>query len=181
MSSDRVPRGLLAAALLLVPATAALAADDPCAGYPWNVAHERTLFAAPAHAGMAGRDAGSAPAIRLDRLYELSLAPQREVQFAVRPSDKTLARATYAGLVRLKVPAAGLYRISAADRSWIDVAVGGELLHPRSFMGREGCTAPRKIVQFELASGEIVLQVSNATDQVRFLVTRAPGGEGHAH
>ncbi len=152
----------------------AAGADDPCAGYTWNVSRERALFAAAAQAIVAGRDRSSAPIIRSDSLYEVSLVSQRDVRFVVRPSDKTLARAVYAGLVRLRISAPGLYRVSAAGRSWIDVASAGKLVPSQSFMGREGCSAPRKIVAFELAPGEVVLQLSGPADRLRIAVTRAP-------
>src|SRR5689334_5466483 len=53
-------------------------ADDPCAGFTWDVAHERALFASAAQTLNAGRDAATAPAIETDRLYELTLAPNEQ-------------------------------------------------------------------------------------------------------
>ncbi len=173
MNVNIVTRAVLAV-LLIAGAGFAAGAEDPCAGYTWNVSRERALFAAAAQPVAAGRDRSSAPTIRSDLLYEVSLAPKADVQFAVRPSAKTLARSDYAGLVRLRISAPGIYRISAADRSWIDVASAGKLVPSNSFMGREGCNAPRKIVAFELASGNVVLQLSGPADHLRIAVTRAP-------
>ncbi len=162
--------------LMLGSATVAASADDPCAGFKWSVTQERALFAKAPDSAVAGKDATSAPAMTAERLYEFSLAPQDGVKFVLPPGKKSLTDGAYAGLVHLRVPAAGLYRVSLDEAFWIDVVNNHELIASTDFTGAHGCNAPHKIVQFNLpASGELVLQLSGSLkDRVRVTLTRAP-------
>jgi len=90
-----------------------LAADDPCAGFRWDVRREHALFAAAAEGVSAGEIAQSAPGLALDKLYELTLAPRERVTFAASPGRKTPATSAFAGLARLRVTAPGDYRVRA--------------------------------------------------------------------
>lgn len=150
-------------------------ADDPCAGFTWNVAHERALFASAAQALNAGRDAATAPAIETDRLYELTLAPNEQVRLPA-PNQKAHGAGTgSAGLVRLQVTKAGSYRISVGSQMWVDLASGSMLIGSSDFAGQHGCDAPHKIVQYDLQPGVFVLQLSGGSgDHVRVAVTRGP-------
>lgn len=104
--------GLLALGVTLI---GPVRADDPCAGFSWNVTHERALFATNAQAFSAGRDAVSAPMLELNRLYTLSLAPREQVQLAAATGRKNHGAETgFAGLVRLNVYPPGSYRIAIA-------------------------------------------------------------------
>lgn len=162
--------------LLLSGAGGVAAAQDPCAGFKWDVAAERALFAKSPEAVTAGKDAPSAPAVQVARLYELALAPQDAVKFAVPPGKKGLADGAFAGLVHFKVPAAGAYRVSLDHGFWIDVVARGELVSSTDFTGAHGCNGPQKIVQYTLPAGDdLVLQLSGATkDRVRFTLTPVP-------
>jgi len=57
-------------------------ADDPCAGFKWDITQERALFAGPATSVTIGKTAPGAPALQPDRLYRLQLTPQDQVTFA---------------------------------------------------------------------------------------------------
>ncbi len=167
----------LAAAVLLGGATVAAGATDPCTGFRWNVAHESALFATAGQQAVAGRDSASAPVIRADRLYDLALAPQQDVHFVLRPEKRALTDGAYAGLARLRVAAAGLYRISIDRPFWIDVIADDQVVESRDFAGRPGCGAPHKIVVYELPAGSLVLQLSGAISaRVRVTLTRVPPG-----
>jgi len=166
----------LAAAGAVAPAAAA---DDPCAGFSWNVAHERALFAGAARALASGRDAASAPSLEVERLYELTLAQHEEVQLPVADRRAHGAGTGFSGLVRLEIPAAGSYRVSVGSQMWVDLVSGSMLIGPSDFAGQHGCDAPHKIVQFDLQPGTFILQMSGAaSDHVRVTVTRAPH-DGH--
>src|ERR1700728_2464485 len=61
------------------------AQGDPCAAFTWHVAHELQLFAATPAALSAGATSAAAPRVELDKLYELQLGLQTQVQFALPP------------------------------------------------------------------------------------------------
>lgn len=146
-----------------------------CARFRWDIARERALFATPGEHAVAGRNAASAPLMRPDRLYVLSLSPQQDVHFVRLPEKRGLSDGAYAGLMRLRVPAAGLYRVSLDRPFWIDVVSKHGFIESSDFAGQPGCGAPHKIVLFPLAAGTLVLQLSgDVSPRVRVTLTRAP-------
>jgi hypothetical protein len=156
-------------------ATVAWAADDACTVFKWNITQEHALFTKAPEAVTAGHDLASAPTMKAQQLYELTLAPQDTVKFVAPPGKKSLADGAFAGVVHLKVPAAGSYRISLDAGFWIDVVSHQKLIDSTDFGGMHGCDAPRKVVIFNLPAGDdLVLQISQAAkDHVR--VTLTPG------
>jgi len=153
----------------------AVATDEPCTGFKWNITREHALFTQAPEAATAGHDLASAPTMKAQQLYELTLAPQDTVKFVAPPGKKTLADGAFAGLVHLKVSAAGSYRISLDAGFWIDVVSHQKPIEATDFGGAHGCDAPRKVVIFNLPAGDdLVLQISQAAkDHVR--VTLTPG------
>jgi hypothetical protein len=151
-------------------------ADDPCGAFTWDVQHERALFAAQPLPLAAGKVQGSAPVVLTGRLYELTLSPQGEIAFAPPPHAKKGDGAAYGGLATLTVAMAGLYRVSLDAPVWVDVIGQGTLIQPRDFQGRHGCSAPHKLVEFELPAGTpLTLQFSaSAAAAVKVSVTPAP-------
>ena len=170
------PRLLVSVALglLLVPCFAR--ADDPCATFSWDVAHERALFAGEPQRSSAGQSLPAAPQLAAERLYQLQLQEQSRVNFAAPPGGKAPGESAYAGLATLTVDASGVYRVALSDAVWVDVLVNGAPLGARDFQGRRGCNAPHKIVVFELPGGTpVTLQLSGArAPVVELVVTRAP-------
>jgi hypothetical protein len=176
---------LLALALAVGVALAAQSAiadqDDPCAGFSWNMARERALFAAAPQSIAAGRELKSTLLLTPDRLYELQLGEQGQVSMPLAPGRKSVGdagydgQARYAGLARLQLPRAGSYRISLDQPAWIDVLADGKMLDSSGFQGRPGCLAPHKIVQFALPAGpQLLLQFSAATvPRLRVTITHA--------
>jgi hypothetical protein len=161
-----------ACAVLSLPVHAA----DPCDGFRWNVSHERALFETQPVMIKTATTAGSSPALEVDKLYEISLAPQSKVHFALAPEKKTVADGVFAGVVTLNVPTPGKYRVSISDAFWIDVIVDHKIVATADFTGAHECHAPRKIVQYELPAGNgLILQISNANSpNLRVTVTSAP-------
>lgn len=174
---------LILSMLALGGADWATGADDPCAGYKWNVTQERAVFSQKAHPGTAGHDAASAPALKTKTLYDLSLSPQESVKFIVPPGKKSLPDGAFAGLVHFRVPTGGAYRVALDQGFWIDIVSHQALIESTDFTGAHDCTAPRKIVQYNLPAGEdLVLQFSAATkDHVRVAVTPAPAASAATH
>ncbi|HUI61291.1 MAG TPA: hypothetical protein VLX90_13770 [Steroidobacteraceae bacterium] len=173
MNRRRHGFGLCVSVLLAGAAWAETAQPDPCGGFTWNVAHEQALFAAAATPGAAASDVSQAPVLQPDHLYELSLASQEQVHYAVPPARKALADGANGGLIRFRVASAGAYRISLDLPFWIDVVADGKPIASKDFQGRPGCSAPHKIVEFILpANQDLVLQFSHGvSSHVRVAIT----------
>ncbi len=82
----------------------------------------------------------------------------------------------FAGLATLRIEAPGGYRIAIDLPLWIDVVSNGNLVQPTDYQGQHACSAPHKIVVFDLAGSQpVILQFSNAfQDDVLLTVTAAP-------
>jgi len=149
---------------------------DSCTDFKWDVSKERALFSGPAVSMVSGVNAKSAPVILPNRLYQLQLMPQGRVHFAATPGKNTAPAGAYAGLVRLKIPESGSYRIAVDAQFWIDVVAKGSLVAAKDFQGQHDCSAPHKIVEFDLAGNPpFILQLSSATpDHIRLTITPTP-------
>ena len=124
----------------------------------------------------AGKDPKSAAAVVPNRLYRLQLLSQDQVTFAASPGKKAVTTPTFAGLATLKVPASGSYRIAVDLPIWIDVVWKGTLVPAKDFEGQRACSAPHKIVEFDLAATQpLLLQLSNAgSENILMTVTASP-------
>ena len=162
--------------LVLGSAAMPALADDACAEFKWDVSKERALFAESAVTLAAGKDRISAPAVVPNRLYRLRLTPQDHVAFVTPPAKKMLTDGAYAGIAVLTVPTPGSYRLAVDIPFWIDVVSDGALVKAKDFQGQQGCSAPHKIVEFELAGAQpFVVQLSGATtESVRLTITPSP-------
>lgn len=125
--------------------------DDPCAAFKWNVAHERAAFAQTPQSLSAASAGAAASPLLPERLYALSLLPQEQLAGA------------FAGLVRLKVSVTGTYRISLDQAGWIDLLGAAGVVTSSDYAGAAGCRAPHKSVQFNLPSGDYLLQLSGVS------------------
>jgi hypothetical protein len=103
----------------------------------------------------------------------LKLLPQNGVGFAAKPGARNVLSPAYAGLASFQIAQPGSYRVSIDAPFWIDVVAGGALLPPKDFQGQHGCSAPHKIVEFELPGARpLILQLSNAIqDEIRVTIT----------
>jgi len=163
-------------ALVLGSANAPALGADACTDFKWDVSKERALFAGPAVSMPSGADLKSAPVIVPNRLYRLQLLPQGRVRFAAAPGKRTPDADAYAGLAKLKIPASGGYRIAIDAQIWIDLVSKRSLLAAADFQGQHGCSAPHKIVEFDLLSTQpLILQLSSATtDRILLTITATP-------
>jgi hypothetical protein len=154
----------IAAACLLggLATGAGVLAAEPCTGSKWDIRRESALFASTALPLAAGKNPDTAPEVGVDRLYRVDLVPQNQVTFAASPGRSTLTDG-YAGVARLTLPTAGIYRVSVDTPLWIDVVGNGALAPVHDFEGLHGCDAPRKLVEFELSGARsFVLQLSGS-------------------
>jgi hypothetical protein len=157
---------LAAGMLILGPARPGAAQPpvqaDPCSAYKWDVSAERALFAAAPKAVAAGKDRASAAPVVANQLFSVTLHPLSEVSFPVTPG-RAPTSGSFAGLIALTVPAPGKYRISVDVPLWIDVAGGAGLAPVLDYEGLHECSAPRKVVVFDLEGGkDWTLEVSAA-------------------
>jgi hypothetical protein len=180
---SRMPRSFVAAILLLTAtgaghtgAFAGASAEDPCAGFTWNVSRERTLFSGRPEEVKSGVDPASAPLLSTDHLYDLELAPQAQIHYPVAPA-KAPSDGAFGGLAHLRVVTPGLYRVSLDEPFWVDVESGGQVIQAADHQGRHGCKAPHKVVQFSLpAKQDLTIELSGTYgSHARITITRAPG------
>jgi hypothetical protein len=152
--------------------------DDPCAGFKWDIRHERGLFATAGATLPAGKDGASAAHIVPDHLYRAVLLPASQVDFPVTPGKNFPAEGSYAGIFSLSVPKPGKYRVAIDSAFWIDVAENGKLVAASDYEGQHDCAAPRKIVEFALTgTGPWIVQLSGASQAaVRVTITAAGAG-----
>lgn len=169
-------RGLsILLALLVGGAAVPAVADNDCVDFKWDVSKERALFGQAPVQLTAGNDSKSAPGIVPNRLYKLRLAVQDHVVFSVPPGRKMTGTPAFAGLAALRIEAPGSYRVAIDLPLWIDVVSNGNLVQPTDYQGQHACSAPHKIVVFDLGSQPVILQFSNAfQDDVLLTVTAAP-------
>ena len=137
---------------LRVGGAAAAHADDGCMDFKWDVSKERALFAQEAGGSAApARTRSPAPALS-SRIVctRCNSRPQDQVTFSAAPGKKPPAPTPMRGLATLKIPAPGSYRVSVEMPFWIDVVSNGALLQAKDYQGQHECSAPHKIVVFEL-------------------------------
>jgi len=165
----------LLALLALVRARAQAGEPDPCAAFSFDVAHERALFATAPVRVSAGAKPESAPILAADRLYRIALVPEEQVTFAAAPERKRGGAGTDAGLARLHIASAGSYRLALSQPFWVDMVQGGSLVSSARFTGSHGCNAPHKVVEYTLAAGDYILQISGLKSaDVEITLTSAP-------
>ncbi len=153
---------LLVAGLL---SQTAMAADpDPCTKFAWDVSHELAVIKqTPQPVAAAVKPGKDIPQLQVDKVYEIKLANQAGVTFALTPGKPTLPDNAQAGLASFRTDKAGRYRVAITSEHWIDVLDGNELIKSRDFQGARGCERPRKIVEYDLpASRELTLQLSGS-------------------
>ena len=161
---------------LLLGALGAAARAEDCVDFRWDVAAERALFAATATSLTAGTTPKSAPSVLPNHLYALKLLPRDQVTFAVSPGGKAPSPGSHAGIMTFRLPSRGSYRVALDLPAWIDVVTDGALIVAKDYQGQHGCSAPHKIVEFDLAGTRpFFLQLSDAaSDSVRLTITSAP-------
>ena len=120
-----------------------------------------------------------APTLFVDRLYRLTLLPRDKMTFPVTPDEKTLLSGGYAGLARLRIARAGVYRISVSQPIGVAVEVHGDFINPMS-SSVPPCAEFPESLEYSLPRGaNLFLEISGArVSNVQLTITRAstPGG-----
>jgi hypothetical protein len=176
LGGDRLMRLLfpiLALALLAFAAGPSRADTDPCGGYKWDVSAERALFAMPAKPAAAGKDRAAAGPVLANQFYAVTLHPLSEVSFAATPG-RAPPSGSFAGILALTVPSVGKYRVAVDVPLWIDVVDGAAVAPVLDYEGQHECSAPRKVVVFDLQGRkDWTLQLS-AADRLTVRLTVTP-------
>lgn len=148
-------------------------ATNGCSLFKWDVSREVALYSGDSRVVAAGASDTEAPRLETGRLYALDLKPQESVRYAAPASKKQLPDGAFGGVMRLRVQAAGQYRIAIDSGFWLDVVQQGKTLAAADFNGSATCAGPRKIVVYDLpANVDLLLQVSASSDaRARMTVT----------
>lgn len=169
-------RALLVMLLVGGASQASIAAEpDPCTRFTWDVSHELAVMKqSPQLVNAAAKPGKDAPTLQIDKLYDLKLAAQDSVTFAITPGKPTLPDGAHAGVARFRTDKAGRYRVAIASGHWIDIVEGEKLIKSRDFQGARGCERPHKIVEYDLPAGrDLTLQLSGSSDATVILAITA--------
>ena len=124
------------------------------------------LAAAASPAALGG------PSLTPGRGVDAKLAPAPSVTYAATPG-KPAPPGGSAGLMALTVPAAGTYAVGLSSAAWIDVVdASGASVASAAHGHGPACSGMRKVVDFALAPGRYVIQLSSADPTVGVLVFR---------
>lgn len=159
---------LLTGASFMPPAALA---SDPCERAEAGLMKPGLQGAERARAASNATTLESVPQLGLGKAYELGLSPQSTVDYAVKPGrDRTPAKAS-GGIARLHIATAGRYSVLLSSSHWVDLAQDGALVGSVSHEGHLGCEGLHKIVHYELAPGDYLLQLSGGEgDAVRVAI-----------
>lgn len=133
---------------------------------PWSTPMPITAAANVAQLGTATLAIGQAARV--------TLRPTPDVRYAIQP-EKPGGSVSHGGLIGFAVPADGAYRIALATPAWIDVVGDGNPMVSTAHGHGPACSGIRKMVDFTLARGAYVLQISaNGDPQTSVLIVRLP-------
>ncbi|MEH3105260.1 MAG: hypothetical protein PGN12_15345 [Sphingomonas phyllosphaerae] len=109
----------------------------------------------------AGAATRGAPVIEVGRAAELRLVPLARLAPAAPPT-RDPGTGNNAGMALFQVLRPGTYRIALGAPAWIEVVRGGRALPSAAHSHGPACTGIRKIVDYRLAPGRYVLQLTGA-------------------
>lgn len=93
----------------------------------------------------------------------LLLAPAGKVLFAAPPA-RPITATEQGGLVRFRANVGGTYRVALGSRAWIEVVARNVALESIAHSHGAPCSWIAKQVDFALAAGDYVLQISGTDD-----------------
>lgn len=122
-------------------------------------------------AAASGLDAAS---ISLGAAAIITLHPTRDVAYVTQP-EKPGGSVAHGGLLAVTIAEAGTYKVSLGSGAWIDLLKDGAAQRSGAHGHGPACSSIRKTVDFALAPGRYVIQISaNADPTVAVMVSRAP-------
>jgi hypothetical protein len=146
----------LCLALALVCGGAQAQEKNGCDQFKWSVARERGWF------GAERQPVASGATIVAERGYAVSLAPNESVAFRAPPERALKPDGFGAVLAVANVERAGVYQVTLSGEARIDAVQDNALVKSTDFSGQKECSGVRKSVRFDLKSGPLTIQISNA-------------------
>ncbi len=114
------------------------------------------------------------PDLTLGEPADVALVPA-EAMILAAPLGRPVAPDDRGGLLGFHIALTGTYRVALGGKAWIYVVRHGRSLPPAGHVHGEPCTGVVKQVDFTLAPGDYVLQLSAAaTPHVSVLLSRLP-------
>ncbi|HWK36564.1 homogentisate 1,2-dioxygenase [Sphingomonas sp.] len=149
----------VAVAAALTAATPAMAQDAACP--QGTVAPPADLAGWSTPGAVNGAASGaSARSIAPGRAVRAALLPVAQVDFAPVP-DRVSG---FGGVLAFDVAAAGRYRVALGAGAWIDLVRDGAVLTSVGHGHGPACSGIRKMVDFDLAPGRYLIQLSGAPE-----------------
>ncbi|MFN4202210.1 MAG: hypothetical protein ACK4GM_04050 [Tabrizicola sp.] len=137
--------------------------QGPCSDFAMDIEREAAAWASPAVASVTAATARSeAPEIVPGAVVPVALHPHPEVEFDVAPEKDRGTPDKFSGHVRVTLPEAGLWRVAASNGLWFDAVVGGAIVPSAAFEMQTQCSAPFKVVVFDLPAGPVDLQFNGS-------------------
>lgn len=122
----------------------------------------------------AVRAVSGVPVVRPGGGVMIRLIDAAKVRFAV-PLGRPVVDGDKGGLVIMKIPVPGTYRIALQHKAWIDVMRGGKVIASTAHAHGAPCSGIAKQVDFVLPRGVYTLQLSAAADEtIGLSVTEQP-------
>lgn len=172
----RVSLVMMTAVALAAPALAQHA-PDACVGVSdSNLPPAFAAWAQPATGlDAAAVAAGRLPELEPDRPLALRLRPMAEVTLPNPPGQVRAGGTAHGGLVSVRVPTEGTWRIAASGPVWIDVIGPSGAVLSTAHGRMAPCTSIRKVVEFPLPAGTWLVQINgNPGPDLRLMLSRAP-------
>jgi hypothetical protein len=164
----RAAPAALVVVVALLAATHANAA--PCDHFAWSLDVERDWLAAGSVEHVAS--GSKVPAIP-NAALELALGKAQKVAYVLPPEHPMRAKGTLGGIYVFEVAKPGLYQLTLSRAAWVDVVQDGKRLPMAEETGDSECPTVSKSLRFRIATGPMVLQLSDSDAKAIRLVVRA--------
>ncbi len=167
---------ILAALLVVLPAPAlAQMATPACKDVSdSNLPTDLAAWARDAEP-VAAAASGSGPLAPAGKALAVRLQPAADVTFQVPPGQVRTPESPHAGILWIAVPTNGVWRLSASTGLWVDVIGPSGAVQSTAFGALAPCTSIRKVVEFPLAAGTYMVQLSgNPGADTRVMLSLKP-------
>ena len=162
---------------LAVPAHAQMPmpADPACPAIPAPPPPELRGWAQRQPLAAGTRKGGDeTPLLMIGQAADVSLRPAETVFFASQ-LGKAVAPGDQGGLIAFRVGLTGTYRVALGAGAWVDVVRSGKVVTSVAHGHGPACTGIHKTVDFDLAPGDYLLQLSAAhAPTLPVLIARLP-------